>query len=179
MGSIRSKLCLLALALLTPTAFADVKDGETYKCGTQGNVTFSVSPVGTTGDVSVSITHDGHSSPSVTGTPGAAASTCSAAPEMTPTDGDPNTTDDGPTVRIHNGKAQYKNSNGDWIDCGAPRKKDKKRGTPSANYVTAGSPVPCDGVLRANGQPVLPLLTGDIAPWDGYYFPGDDVTSLP
>lgn len=110
------------LACLAPSVRADVKDGETYRCGTQGNVTVDVTTNGTTGDCTVTVTQNGTTSNSATGTPGATAGSCTESGSMTVPDGD-----GGPTCRVHDGKLQYKNANGDWIDCGVPRKPKPKR----------------------------------------------------
>lgn len=164
----------VVLAFLAPLVRADVKDGETYKCGSQGDVTVSVTPNGTTGDCTVTTTQAGTTSNSATGTPGATAGSCTESGSMTVPDGD-----GGPTTRVHDGKMQYKNSNGDWVDCGAPRKPKPKQPA-GVDYLHAGEPAPHGGVLRAPGQLDWPMLTGDLAPWNGYLWgPGDDVTSLP
>lgn len=171
-------LCLMLVfgfALSAPVR-ADVKNGETYKCGSQGNVDFRVGE-SQFHDTFVSASQNGGSpSATVDGTHGATEQSTSEAPEMT--------VPGGPTVRVHNGKAQYKNANGDWIDCGRPRKKRTRQQT-LTEYLVAGDTAPFEGTLReANTAPgddvtSLPLQAGDVAPFDGWLTPGEEVTSLP
>jgi hypothetical protein len=175
---------MLALVSLAPSVRADVKNGETYKCGSQGNVTVSVTPNGTTGDCTVTTTHDGTTSNGATGTPGATAGSCTESGDMTVPDSDGDGPDTaGPTTRVNDGKLQYKNANGDWIDCGAPRKQPKRTGS-LWEQVRAGDPAPFTGRLYYQLSPgddvtSLPLLQGDTVPYDGFMSPGEEVTSLP
>jgi len=113
-------LLFLAMALLALAAnsFGDVASGDKYKCGSNGTITVTCTLVPTANEVNVNITApNGDVSPDVTGTPGdAGGDTCSGSPSMSA---------DGITFRVEQGTGnpQYKNSNGDWIDCGVPRKK--------------------------------------------------------
>lgn len=166
-------LCVLAFAA---SAWADVKNGETYKCGSQGNVDFRVGE-SQFHDTFVSASQNGNPpSPTVNGTHGATEQSTSEAPEMTV----PN----GPTVRVHNGKAQYKNANGDWIDCGRPRKPKAQRSNTFWEQVYAGDSAPFTGTLHYQLSPgdevtSLPLVQGDVVPYDGFMSPGEEVVSLP
>ena len=168
-----TKLFLTALMLtlgLSVPSFADVKNGETYKCGSQGNVTVNVTTNGTAGDCTVSVTQGGVTSPTTTGTPGSTAGSATESGSMTVPDGD-----GGPTCRVHNGKLQYQNSSGEWIDAGAPRKSRQNQ----AEHLTAGEPAPRAGTLRSPSYPDWPMRVGDLAPWDGMLSPGEEVISLP
>lgn len=165
-------LCVLAFAA---SAWADVKNGETYKCGSQGNVDFYVGE-SQFHDTFVSASNATGNSPLVDGTHGATERSTSEAPEMTVSNG-------GPTVRVHNGKAQYKNANGDWIDCGRPRKQTK-RARSLWEQVQAGDSAPFTGKLYYQLGPgddigTMPLQMGDTVPYDGFMSPGEEVTSLP
>ena len=78
---------------------------------------------------------------------------------------------------------QYKNANGDWIDCGRPR---KNTAAPIGGnlYLTAGDTAPHNGILQsAPGEEVtsLPLMQGEIAPHSGWFFQmaSDDVEGVP
>jgi hypothetical protein len=178
--SLLRQLLTLSLLLVFGFAFsvsarADVKNGETYKCGSQGTVDFYVGET-QFHDTLVSASQNGGSpSPMVSGTHGATERSTSEAPEMAV----PN----GPTVRVHNGKAQYKNAAGDWIDCGRPRKQTKQAQSLWVE-VHAGDTAPFTGTLHYTGAPgddvtSLPLLAGDVVPYDGFMSPGEEVTSLP
>lgn len=120
-------LAAALLALCLPTS-AEVTNGDKYKCGPNGTVTVTITVDATTNVAHVTVSKGSQTSNTATATPGASSS------QQTPTaensgechldhDTDPDTDD--LETRIHDGKFQYKNSTGDWIDAGRPRKKDR------------------------------------------------------
>lgn len=174
----RILLILALLVGLSSSVFADVKNGETYRCGSQGNVDFYVGETQFHDTLVSANQNGGPPSPMVSGTHGATERSTSEAPPMTI----PN----GPTVRVHNGKAQYLNSEGEWIDCGRPRKKPKRVGFLGVEMYVAVSPgetTPFAGTFYYVASPgddvtSLPLQAGDVIPFEGFY-PGEEVTTLP
>jgi hypothetical protein len=89
----------------------------------------------------------------------------------------PEITLDGDTYRWRNGKFQKKNGNR-WTTI--PKKKPGKKGGTQMDYLRVGDPAPYPGVLTSpSGGLSVPLLTNDIAPFEGYFGPGDTTTSLP
>jgi len=85
----------------------------------------------------------------------------------------------GKEFRFHNGKLQYKNDSGDWVDIGRKRKAIPA----GAQYIRAGVPLPCDGRVRPTmlpGAPWVEATAGSARFYDVYFLPaGDDVTTLP
>jgi len=114
-------LLLAALFAFAAMSMAEVSNGNKYKCGPNGTVTANVSVDATANTANVTFTRDGDESSSTTGSPGG-----SGGDTVEDTGGTMKETNaDGEELecRVSDGKWQYKNSNGDWIDAGSPRKK--------------------------------------------------------
>jgi hypothetical protein len=86
----------------------------------------------------------------------------------------------GRDFRFNGGNAQYKNSQGQWVNLGRKRKSLSGAG---GHYIKAGLPFPCDGRIRPTlvpGSPWFPATAGDARLYDVWFLPaGDDVTTLP
>ena len=86
----------------------------------------------------------------------------------------------GKNFRFKGGKAQYKNGQGVWVNLGRKR-KGNPAGSGGAHHITAGTPLPSDGMVRpASGGRWFPATAGTAFSYDIFFIPGgDDVTTLP
>ena len=120
-------LAATLLALCMPSS-AEVTNGDKYKCGPNGTVTVSITVDIATNVAHITVSRGNNTSNTATATPGASSSQAAPTAEDSAEcrldhDGDPTTGD--LVTRVHDGKFQYQNANGDWINAGCPRKKDR------------------------------------------------------
>lgn len=163
------------LALAGPAlASGEVADGSTWT-NSDGSATVSVDVTqnSSANDASVTFTDGGGStSTSVTGTLGPS----SSEDHPTVTDSGQASTTEG-TFRVHDGKVQEKNDQGDWVDW-REKKPKKKQGADGSLYLRVGDPAPSPGWLHPPTGQSVRLVQGERAPFAGF-FTGEEVTSLP
>lgn len=160
-------LTLLALLVLPLLGRAD-SAGDYVTATGDLTVTTSLSP--SHNQLSVTLSRNGNTSPStnVTANPQGGTHDVLNSPDIRV---------DGGTFKWENGRLKEKQADGTWKTLKKKKKTGGKRG--SMEYLRAGDVAPHDGVLWNPGTPELPLLQGDVAPYSGYFSPGDDVVSLP
>lgn len=166
-----------ALIALAALAFADVRNGETYRSGGDSvTVRIRSNPVHNTVDVTYSSA--GQSSGPHVGTPGANGGSATDAPASAPMGGH--------RFRIKNGRMEKTNDLGQWVHMGRPRRNR----VAGSYWVSSGDIVQRDGLLRPDEVPLdgieqradpfaapVPVKAFDTFPFDGWF--GDDVTTLP
>lgn len=157
-----------ALIGLAVSAVAEVPNGSIW-IGGGHTTTVGVELTGPTSNtVTVTFTDDGVTSNGVDGTPGAGSSASTPTAEES---------DEVGGRRVHNGKAQYKGSDGVWRNMRKQKEPKPKRG--DMERLVAGDPAPHAGTLYSiDFSRTIHMQAGDLAPWDGYWI-GEEITSLP
>ena len=150
----------------------EVKDDSTWSGG-DVTVTVDIEQHSSANTVTVTFTDAEGTSPAAQGTPGESSS------ESAPTASDSGTAttpgEDGTSYRISDGKVQRKNDDGQWVNM---RRKTKKDAGGSI-FLRANEPAPRRGTLRSPFQGSVPLVRGQLAPFTGQFFPGEEVGTLP
>lgn len=172
-------LSATALLGLAVSVTAEVPNGSTW-IGGGHSVTLGVVQHSTPNTVTVTATDSEGSSQPVTGTPGSGSTEEKPTVEETPgggVEGSPMTTpgDDGTSYRAEGGKMQYKGSDGTWRTMRL--KKDPKPG--SMQRLVVGQPAPHAGQLYSRDGRTTWLVQGQLAPWTGWFGPGEELTGLP
>lgn len=150
----------------------EVKDGSTWSGG-DVTVTVDVEQHSSTNTVTVTFTDAEGTSPAAAGTPGESSS------EEDPTAAESGSAstpgEDGTSYRVHGGKVQRKNEDGQWVNMRQKTKKDAG----GSILLRANEPAPRRGTLRSPFHGSVPLVRGQLAPFTGQFFPGEEVGTLP
>ena len=161
---------LLALLALSGLAFAD--SAGKYGTGrTQPRVSVETQIIGTQNQLQVRFTHNGSTSDWQN------ASAADPGDGFDADDSSESGNTGGKNFRFKNGKAQYQNASGGWVNLG--RKRSGNMGQGGSEYITAGNPMPDDGLMRTVGSNNwVPTTAGRTYGYDVFWI-GDDVTTLP
>lgn len=169
------KHLLTVLALLVLPLIGWAGSGGTYTTGTGDvTVTTDLSPSHNTLTVTLSTTLDDGTTVTrgpvvVNANPNGDGHDILSSPELAL---------DGEIFQWRNGFFCEKQDDGTWKK--RPKKKTGGKRGSSMSRLVAGELAPTDGVLWLPTGPELPMLQGEVAPWDGYWSsPGDEIVSLP